>query len=197
MSFTESQTMDSGKLTLRSAEFRRSRENAWHKLENMVLRVENGGISVLSASEATEIATLYRSAVSSLSVARNIALDRNMLLYLENLTLRAYLVVYGPRTGIMRNMADFFMFAWPRAVRALRRHLFIITILFAVGAVAGYSMTMADINNYYLFIPEEIAGGRVPASTREELREHLFSEWPGFTNTFIVFANSLFRHNSR
>jgi uncharacterized membrane protein SpoIIM required for sporulation len=166
-------------------------------LENMVLRVENEGISVLSASEASEIATLYRSAVSSLSVARNIALDHNLLLYLENLTLRAYLVVYGPRTGMMRNMADFFMFGWPRAVRALRRHLFVITILFTVGAVAGYAMTVADIDNYYLFIPKEIAGGRVPASTSEELREHLFSEWPGFASTFIVFANSLFRHNSR
>ncbi|MCL1941482.1 MAG: stage II sporulation protein M [Synergistaceae bacterium] len=185
-----------GELRLRSAEFRKSREGGWQKLEDMISRVEKEGISALSASEATEIATLYRSAVSSLSVARNIALDRNLLLYLENLTLRAYLVVYGPRTGMLRHMADFFMFGWPEAVRALRRHLLVITIFFAVGAAAGYAMTMADINNYHLFVPELMAQGRLPSSTSEELREHLFPEWPGFVRTFVVFANSLFRHNS-
>ena len=199
MDFSAAKTakkMGSGELTLRSAEFRKARENGWQKLEGMVGRVEKDGISVLSASEVTEISTLYRSAVSSLSVARNIALDRNLLLYLENLTLRAYLVVYGPRTGMLRNMTDFIIFTWPRAVRTLRRQLLIITILFVVGAVAGYAMTMTDINNYHLFVPERVAGSRVPSSTREELREDLFSEWRGFISTFIVFANSLFRHNA-
>ena len=81
------------KLTLRSAEFRKGRERAWRQLDDMVSRIETGGISSLSAEELQRLPLLYRAAMSSLSVARYIALDRNLLLYLENLTLRSYLVV--------------------------------------------------------------------------------------------------------
>ena len=185
-------------ITLRSAEFRRAREDGWKKLADMVERVERDGIGALSASESTEIALLYRSAVSSLSVARNIALDRNLLLYLENLTLRAYLAVYGPRTGALSNIAEFFRQGWPRAVRSLRRPLLVVAIAFFVGVAAGYAMVRADINNFWLFISEGMAQGRGPASTRSELmNEELFAPWPGFVRTFVVFANSLFRHNAR
>ncbi|MDR1134175.1 MAG: stage II sporulation protein M [Synergistaceae bacterium] len=193
-----SQTNAVKEITLRSAEFRRAREDGWEKLADMVERVERGGIGALSASESSEIALLYRSAVSSLSVARNIALDRNLLLYLENLTFRAYLAVYGPRTGAVSNIAEFFRQGWPRAVRSVRRPLLIITIAFFVGAIAGYLMVRADVNNFGLFISEGAAQGRGPASTRSELmEEELFAPWPGFLNTFVVFANSLFRHNAR
>jgi uncharacterized membrane protein SpoIIM required for sporulation len=185
-------------ITLRSAEFRRAREDGWKKLADMVDRVERGGIGALSASESTEIALLYRSAVSSLSVARNIALDRNLLLYLENLTFRAYLVVYGPRTGMVSNIAEFFRQGWPRAVRSVRRPLLAVTIAFFVGVIAGYAMVNADVNNFGLFVSEIAAQGRGPASTRSELmEEELFAPWPGFLNAFVVFANSLFRHNAR
>ncbi|MDR3077049.1 MAG: hypothetical protein LBU26_07075, partial [Synergistaceae bacterium] len=174
-------------LKLRSAEFRRARELGWQRLESMVSLVERGGISALSASEAREIATLYRSAVSSLSVARNIALDRNLLLYLENLTLRAYLVVYGPRTGMLDNMAEFFARGWPRAVRGLRRHLLVVLVIFAAAAAAGYIMVKDDINNFSLFMPENAAQGRGPESTREELlKDELFPEWPGFIKMFVA-----------
>ncbi|MDR3164168.1 MAG: stage II sporulation protein M [Synergistaceae bacterium] len=185
-------------ITLRSAEFRRAREDSWKKLADMLERVERSGIGALSASESTEIALLYRSAVSSLSVARNIALDRGLLLYLENLTLRAYLVVYGPRTGAVSNIAEFFMRGWPRAVRSVRRPLLAAVTAFFVGVIAGYVMVSRDVNNFGLFVSESVAQGRGPASTRSELmNEELFAPWPGFVKTFVVFANSLFRHNAR
>ena len=193
-----SQKISAKEITLRSAEFRRAREDGWKKLADMVERVERGGIGSLSASESTEIALLYRSAVSSLSVVRNIALDRNLLLYLENLTFRAYLAVYGPRTGMVGNIAEFFRQGWPRAVRSVRRPLLVIAIAFFVGVVFGYAMVSADINNFGLFVPEDAAQGRGPSSTRSELmEEELFAPWPGFVETFVVFANSLFRNNAR
>jgi uncharacterized membrane protein SpoIIM required for sporulation len=184
-------------LTLRSAEFRRAREDGWLKLDAMVAKAERGGIGALSAVEAREIATLYSSAVSSLSVARSIALDRNLLLYLENLTLRAYLVVYGPRTGVLESMSDFFARGWPAAVRALRRHILIMAVIFAASAAAGFMMVRSDVGNYNLIMPASMVQGRTPDSTREELRETLFADWPGFSQMFIDFANFLFRHNSR
>jgi uncharacterized membrane protein SpoIIM required for sporulation len=185
-------------LALRSAGFRRAREAGWRKLDDMIARAERGGIGALSASETLELPSLYRSAVSSLSVARGIALDRGLLLYLENLTLRAYLVVYGPRTGVLRSVTEFFARGWPRSVRALRRHLLAIALVFAAGALAGFMMVREDINNFNLFVPEETAQYRGPASTRRELLEdELFPPWPGFAEMFVSFANALFRHNSK
>ena len=56
-------------------------------------RVERRGIRALSLDELLRLPVLYRAALSSLSVARTIALDRNLLLYLEDLALRAFLAV--------------------------------------------------------------------------------------------------------
>ncbi len=69
-------------------------------------RVERRGVRSLSLDELQRLPILYRAALSSLSVARTIALDRNLLLYLENLALRAYLAVYGPRVEPDRRAAQ-------------------------------------------------------------------------------------------
>ncbi|MDR1138123.1 MAG: stage II sporulation protein M [Synergistaceae bacterium] len=197
MPYWAGQSENAGELTLRSAKFRAAREDGWRKLDDMVTRIEKGGIGVLSASESEEIALLYRSAVSSLSVARNIVLDRNMLLYLENLTLRAYLAVYGPRTGMLGNMAEFFRRGWPEAVRSMGRQIAVITLIFLVSVAAGYMIVRADVDDFSLFVPEWASQERGPESTREELlKDEIFAPWDGFAQTFVVFANSLFRHNT-
>lgn len=184
-------------IMLRSAEFRKGREHVWKKLDDLVSRVSSKGIGALSAEEVEELPLLYRSVMSSLSVARNIVLDRNMLLYLENLSLRAYLVVYGPRSGVLENFKEFLLRGFPRAVRAVRKHLLVAAIAMFVGVIAGYALVMSDLNYFHVIVPEWLAGGRGPGSSAEDLRStELFAPWPGFVETFIVFANSLFRHNT-
>lgn len=184
-------------LVLRSAEFRKGREEAWQQLESLVSRMEAAGAKKLSADEARRLPLLYRTAVSSLSVARAIALDRNLLLYLENLTLRAYLVVYSPRTGVLENLAGFFRRGFPRAVRALGGHLAVAAAVLVVGTIAGYMLVRADMSYFHVLVPAELAGDRGPASTAEDLRTgELFAPWPGAVETFVVFANALFRHNT-
>ena len=184
------------RLTLRSAEFRKGREEAWRRLDEIVERVEKDGISILSAEEAQQLPLLYRAAMSSLSVARTIVLDRNLLLYLENLTLRAYLVVYGPRSGVLQCMSNFFRRDFPRAVWKVKLHLLIVLVTMLVGAMAGYILVHADINNFHLLVSEGMAQGRGPTSSASDLRNNLFAPWPGFIKTFVVFANFLFRHNT-
>ncbi|MDR1471951.1 MAG: stage II sporulation protein M [Synergistaceae bacterium] len=185
------------RMALRSAEFRRVREDGWRRLEGMVNRVEGQGIGALSSGEATEIALLYRAAASSLSVARNIVLDRGTLTYLENLTLRAYLVVYGPRHGVAEGLAEFFKRGFPRAVRAMRPHLAIALAAMMIGVASGYAVVSVNVEYFSVIAPRELAGGRGPGSTAEELMsEELFAPWPGFVDAFVVFANSLFRHNT-
>ena len=129
---------------MRSVLFRRGREEGWRRLDRLVEAIERRGIASLTTGEAQELPRLYRAAVSSLSVARTIVLDRHLLLYLENLSLRAYLAVYGPRPGVAGRMRAFFARCFPRAVRALRWHLMAAFAVLAAGVAAGY-LTVAWI----------------------------------------------------
>jgi hypothetical protein len=95
------------RIALKSSEFRRARESSWRKLEAIVEIAEKRGLRALALDDLQQMPLLYRSTLSSLSVARAIALDRHLLLYLENLALRAYLLVYGPRIGLVAGLDNF------------------------------------------------------------------------------------------
>ncbi len=181
---------------LRSAEFRKGREDDWRQLDEMVTRAEKKGIGALSAQDAQTLPLLYRATLSSLSVARTIALDRNLLRYLESLALRAYLVVYGPRTGIFSNLKYFLSQGFPSAVRSIRWHLLVAFLVFMTSGLAGTILVMGDESYYSSFISDRMAQGRTPSSTAVELREVLFVPWYSFVETFIHFANYLFNHNT-
>jgi uncharacterized membrane protein SpoIIM required for sporulation len=184
-------------LVLRSTEFRRGREQGWGDLEVLLTKAERGGLSALSTEELQRLPLLHRSALSALSVARAIALDRHLLLYLENLGLRAFLVVYGPRQGMLEGCRDFFVRGFPAAVRGAGFHILIAFLSIVVGAAAGFVLTRSDESWLAAMVPAELAGGRGINSTREQLlREEIFAPWPGFTRAFITFANFLFRHNA-
>jgi len=74
--------------TLRSFQFRKEREAHWSELESMLDRVSSSGLTGLDADDLHRLPVLYRGALSSLSVARSISLDRNLLDYLEVLCAR-------------------------------------------------------------------------------------------------------------
>jgi len=197
MSAVETATAQRPRLVLRSAEFRRGREESWRELDDLVTRVEKRGISAVSAADLQRMPLLYRTVLSSLSVARSIALDRNLLRYLESLSLRAYITVYGPRSGILANLGRFFTRGFPAAVRQVGWHALVAFLALLVGAIAGYMLVSADEAWFVGFVPDDLAGGRGPSSTAAELRDgELFAPWPGFVDSFIVFANALFRNNA-
>lgn len=185
-------------LHLRSSEFRRGRELAWRDLEDLLARVERSGLAALSVEELQRLPLLHRSAMSALSVARAIALDRHLLLYLENLGLRSFLVVYGPRESLLEQVREFFARGFPATVRACRLHVLISFLALAVGTATSFMLVTADEQLYFgYFVQGDLGAGRGPDSTRDDLLAHeLFAPWPGFTSSFVTFANFLFRHNA-
>ena len=54
---------------LRSARFRQEREASWQRLDTLVSKTETRGAAGLSYDEARDLATCYRQAMNSLSVA--------------------------------------------------------------------------------------------------------------------------------
>ena len=106
-------------LILKSQRFRGEREGDWKRLESLLTLLEAGKRRALSADDVIALPVLYRATLSSLSVARSISLDRNLVDYLESLCTRAYFFVYGNRTTLGERLAGFFLYDWPAAVRAL------------------------------------------------------------------------------
>ncbi len=184
-------------LVLKSRDFRAGREAGWRELEALVERAERHGIKALSTDELERLPLLYRAAASSLSVARAIALDRNLLLYLENLTLRGFLVVYGPRAGLWSECVGFLTRGFPQAVRAAGWHILVAAAALGVGGIAGYLLVAGDLDWFDALVPGGLAGGRSAASSRGELLAgEIFAPWPGFAQAFVLLANFLFSHNT-
>ncbi len=181
--------------TLKSAQFRKEREQSWRELEKLLAQVEKDGLESLSAAELNRLPVLYRSAASSLSVATAISLDRNLLDYLTALVSRAYICVYAAKRRVGDAIAEFFAFRFPWVVRRYFTFLTASFALVALGVLTGYRMTLDDPERYYGFVGEAMAQGRNPASSTQELREVLYHS--GESETLSVFASFLFTHNSK
>lgn len=181
-------------LTLKSRRFREERESQWRTLEGLLARAERGSAARLSDDEILALPALYRSALSSLSVARAISLDRSLVAYLESLCARAYFCVYGPRTTILSRAVQFFRTDWPWAVRDLWRETLAAILLTVLGTAVAYILTLHDPTWFYAFVPDGLVQGREPTASAAALREPLFHPAGNF---LFAFATLLFTHNAQ
>lgn len=181
---------------MKSLEFRREREGSWIELEGLIARVESSGLGTLTAAELSRLPVLYRATLSSLSVARAISLDANVVEYLESLAARAYVCVYGAKRPAVDAARRFLAVRFPATVRALRKHLALSAALMLLGMATGLALTATDPNRFYALVGEDTAQGRTPASTTEELRQVLYDDKQP-ADLLGAFAMYLFTHNAR
>jgi uncharacterized membrane protein SpoIIM required for sporulation len=181
-------------LTLKSREFRKEREAGWTELETLVSQAHQNGMTSLSTEDLRRLPLLYRAALSSLSVARSIALDRALLAYLEDLSLRAFLAIYARPLAVVEAIREYLLRSLPRAVRGLRIHVFIALGALLLGAISGFLLVQGDEGWYPVIVPSALAGGRGPTSTREELRKVIFTQ--DRNGGLLIFANLLFSNNT-
>ena len=182
-------------LQLKSHRFRQEREGDWRRLDRLLERVEKGSAASLSYDEMVALPGLYRSALSSLSVARAISLDRSLVEYLEGLCTRAYFFVYGPRSTLLERIRGFFAQAWPRAVQALWRETLWSLALMLAGVAAGWILVVQDPDWFYAFVSRDLASGRDPGAATEFLRKVLYDG--GVGDGLSVLATFLFTHNAQ
>jgi uncharacterized membrane protein SpoIIM required for sporulation len=178
---------------LRSDRFRLEREGEWRRLEAIVARMERGGLRRIPDDDLIALPVLYRTAASSLAVARETSLDAATLAYLEALVQRAWFQVYGPRQGFARWLRGFLFGGWSRAVRELWLEMGIALFVMVSGAVVGWLLVAQDEAWYYRLYPAGMGDTRVPGATREQLLETLGS---GDGMGFSAFAAQLFSNNS-
>ncbi|NJC05881.1 putative membrane protein SpoIIM required for sporulation [Sphingomonas kaistensis] len=174
--------------------FRAEHAADWEKLESLVERLEKKSLRALSDDDLIELPRLYRTTLSSLSVARDTSLDRGLLAYLEQLSTRAYFQIYGVQTSPAKQVVHFFAVGWPEAVRALWRELLFCVALTTLAAFAAYFLIRGDPEWFYGIIPQGLAGGRDPSASASFLRSTLYDDGDGALG---VFATFLFTHNSQ
>lgn len=181
---------------LKSYRFREEREGDWKALEALLKRAESGGARKLSDEDMMALPRLYRQAISSLSVARSISLDQNVIAYLEGLCSRAYFFVYGTRSTFGERLALFFRRDWPAAVRSAGLStLLAMACMFGAAALA-FTLCMMDMDWFWAF-NDNMMGGRNPNATTEYLRSTLYTEDAHAADMLGAFAAQLFSHNSQ
>jgi len=174
--------------------FRAAHEGDWQWLDDLVTRIEKRSIRALSDDEILALPLLYRTTLSSLAVARDTSLDRGLIVYLEQLSTRAYFQIYGVQTSAWRQIGHFFARGWPQAVQALWRETLICVLLTIASAVVAYLLVRGDPSWFYGIIPEGLAGGRDPSASADALRATLYDRQEKMLATFATY---LFTHNSQ
>jgi hypothetical protein len=134
---------------LRSDRFRQAREGDWQRLDAIVTRIEGGRLRKLSDEDLLALPALYRTAVSSLAIARETSLDAALIAYLEGLARRAWFAVYGPREGLGAWLRRFFLGGWSAAVRAMGIDLVIALAVMVLGTVVGWLLVSGNPDWYY------------------------------------------------
>lgn len=192
--------MSAGRRTnfeLKSFAFRREREEGWQQFETLIDKARRNGMGALSTEELMRLPTLYRATLSSLSVARSISLDRNLLRYLEGLSSRGYFLIYGGRTKFFAAIGRFYARQLPRAVRDAWLYVALAALFMALGGLIGFTLVSNNSDWYYTFVPDGLAGGRDPTASTEALRRPLFNDGRDAAARLTDFAAKLFTHNSR
>lgn len=184
-----------GVAVMKSLRFRREREASWLELEGLIDQVSAHGVRSLTPDELERFPLLHRAALSSLSVARAIALDRALVDYLDNLALRSFLTFYAPPRDLGATVRSFVGAGFPRAVCALRPHLALAFVALLIGAISGFVLVNGHEGWFTDLVPADLAGGRGPASTAAELvADEIAAPVP--RNVFDAIANVLFSHNT-
>ncbi len=181
---------------LRSARFRAEREAQWRVLDQLVTRVEKRGVATLNYDEVRSLTSGYRQAMNSLSVARDISLDKALISYLESLCARAYLVVYAPQESVSGLISRLLIRGIPQAVRRSYLPLFIGFFAMILGAAVGYKLYLDDHSWFYALVPADLAGDRTPSASADLLRSTIYGNEGHATDELAAFMAYLFSHNT-
>ncbi len=179
---------------LKSYRFREEREEDWKELDRILQRAQARGVRALSDEDMLALPRLYRHAVSSLSVARSISLDQNVVSYLEHLCIKAYFFVYGTRTNIWSKLANFFRHDWPVAVSSAWRSTLLAFICLFGPALIAFVLCMIDMNWFWAL--NSNADMRNPSATTAELRNTLYSDATDVQGMLSAFSAQLFSNNA-
>jgi uncharacterized membrane protein SpoIIM required for sporulation len=131
------------------------RQGGWGRLEALLARAANKGLSGLQPRELQELALLYRSATSDLAAAQSRAYSPELGAYLNRLTARGYSLVHiGTARSGWSLVARFFTTTFPREVRHSAKIILATSVLFVLAAIVAYWLVSERPANVYALLPD-------------------------------------------
>lgn len=182
-------------MLVNASRFRAAHAADWERLERLVTRIEKRSVRALEDEDLLALPLLYRSALSSLAVARETSLDRALTVYLEQLCTRAYFQLYGVPNSALSQLGRFFRHSWPAAIQSIWRETLVAFLLTVAAAVVGYLLVRAEASWFFGIVGDGMAQGRDPSASAESLRQTLY-DTKG-QDMLATFAAFLFTHNAQ
>jgi uncharacterized membrane protein SpoIIM required for sporulation len=135
-------------------DFMQSRKERWTRLERLLRRLESaGGARRLDEHELDEFVHLYRTACSDLARARSEELGDDVESYLNVIVARGHKQFRPPGAPSIRSFGRFFSRDFPEAVRSIKWHVLVATLLFAVPIVITAWAVVNDPSIAYSLAP--------------------------------------------
>lgn len=184
-------------MALKSLDFREKRKASWEMLEKLLSRIESKGLHSLQPEELLHLAKLYRTTCSSLYIARNISLDKNLHEYLENLVSKGYLAIYCTKPVMESAFRRFFLHDFPQLVHKYMLFHVAAFLLMMAGLLIGYFAVQSDSAYYYTFVDRSLAAERTPYSSKQQLADALKGGRDTDAAVRTTFASQLFTHNTK
>jgi uncharacterized membrane protein SpoIIM required for sporulation len=120
------------------------REPYWKRLEQIVERSGQRGVSALPYQELQELALLYRQVAADLARVREDPSTLRTSEYLNQLLARAHNLIYMGRRSSSRGAVTFYRSVFPAVFRKNLNYVAFAAVLFAAGAAAGFLVSLAD-----------------------------------------------------
>ena len=173
--------------------FRQDRIATWQELETALTIIESNAVARLSDRTLIALPSLYRTAISSLSLARATNADEALRGYLEGLCRRAYFLIYGIDERLGSRAVRFLRFDWNRTARGLLPEFLVCVSLIALGFLAAWAEVARDPESFWALVPAGLAQGRNPLASPAFLNSAL--RQTDDIGTLFSFAAQLFAHN--
>lgn len=122
----------------------KSRNTSWQKLEALLRRVDQEGLSSLERQQLQELGRLYRAASADLSRARAMTLSQDVQVYLNNLVVKAHNQVYQTQRNRWTYLLDFLWIGFPRLVQENMLFVAASIAILAIPTVLSYYLVLED-----------------------------------------------------
>ncbi|HXJ31111.1 MAG TPA: stage II sporulation protein M [Gemmatimonadales bacterium] len=157
-----------GTVTVGSGErFVTRKRDGWERFRLEAVRVERVGLKSLAPPQLLEFVARYREVAADLARARTYGAEERVLEYLGRVVTAGHNAVYGLRSVRRRRIGQLIAREFPAAVFAARAYVVTASLLFAVPAVAGYSLIRAQPDLAYEVMPPEMIARAEEGQSRQ------------------------------
>lgn len=128
--------------------------HTWQEAESLAKLIEKKGYK--TKKQVDEFLNLYSHISENLSYARTYYNDSDSCQYLNDLTLKIHNLIYIKEKTRKNNILRFFTKDFRNSIHKNSIFILIAFLVFIIGALISYSLTVSDYNNIYAFLPKQM-----------------------------------------